>query len=67
MMYRLMFVLGTALLALAAGLYFTQDEAMVTIDEPEELLLPAGTITPLTLRIHNPKRRVVRVIGLAGC
>jgi hypothetical protein len=68
MIHRVTLVLGTALLATAAGLYFTEDRGVVSIDEPErDLALPAGTTTPLTFRIDNPKHRAVRVIGLAGC
>jgi hypothetical protein len=68
MIRRVMLLSGTALLALAAGLYFTQDVAVVTIDEPErELVLPVGTTAPLTFRIDNPTRHAVRVVGLAGC
>jgi len=68
MMYRVMMLLGAALLVLSAGLYFTEDRGVVTIGEPErELSLAAGTTTPVTFRIHNPTRRVVRVVGLAPC
>jgi hypothetical protein len=63
-----MLILGAALLVLAGVFYLTEDRAVVSIDEPErELVLAAGTTTSLTFRIHNPKRRVIRVVGLAAC
>jgi hypothetical protein len=68
MIHRVMLAAGTALLVLSGGFYFTHDDALVTIDDPQrELVLPARTTTPLTFRIHNPKLRAVRVIGLAAC
>ena len=68
MRHLVMLILGTALLALAAVLHFTEDRAVVSIDDPErELVLPAETTTPLTFRIHYPTRRAVRVVGLAPC
>lgn len=67
MIHRVILLLGTAMLALAAGLYFTEDEGVVRIDEPErELVVPAGISTPVTFRINNPTRRAVRVVGLGG-
>ncbi len=68
MIRRMRMLLGTALLALSAVLYFTRDEGVVSIDDPErELVLAAGTTTSLTFQIHNPTRRAVRVVGVAGC
>jgi hypothetical protein len=68
MTHRVMLLLGAALFALAAGSYLTDDRGVVSIDKPErELVLRAGTTTPLTFHIHNPTRRAVRVVGLAGC
>jgi hypothetical protein len=78
MIHRVILLLGTAMLALAGGLYFVEDEGVVSTDEPEqevvsideperELLLPAGTATRLTFRINNPTRRAVRVLRLSGC
>ena len=64
MIRRVMFLSGIAILLLSAGLYFAEDRGVVSIDEPErELLLPAGTTTPLTFRINNPTRRAVRVVA----
>jgi hypothetical protein len=69
-MGRLTIILGLALFALAAGLYFAGDESdqNVTIaDTDREIALTCGETHLETFRIHNPKRRVIRVIGLADC